>query len=379
MKRLIFSNAVGYRFLRHVGFWSIIFAWYFLGLASINFMGPETKSRSVLDFIQQFRVSDSLGTITYILQMFITTVPSCYALAYWFVPRLIATKKLRTFTLWLFLIMLVNHGALLYWGNFPWGGTLEDKLIALWYSFLMAVNLGAPIVCGLFIGMKMLKTWSLAEQEKIVLSRESAIAELQLLKAQIHPHFLFNALNNIYSFSLNRSQTASHLVSRLSDIVEYMTNDCDESMVQLDREIKMIVDYIGLEKVRYGSRLKLEVNIDANSSSDLLIPPLLLIPFVENSFKHGASEALNDPWIDLRINTVNDELLFRLTNGQPDAEVYRNPRKGLGLNNVRKRLELLFPGKDNVLTIVNDKSYFEVTLKLPLVKRMVTEELAIAV
>lgn len=375
MSKLIFSNAVGHRLLRHFCFWCLIFVWYFLSLAALT---PGVQSSSVREFIGQFHMHDYWIILRQVSRMFITLVPSCYILAYWLVPRLLTTGRYRAFVFWCVLLTLVNQLGYFVSGHVgSWGGTIEHRMILIWYSILMLVNVGAPIVFGLFMGMKMLRTWSVTEHERAVLIRENASAELQLLKAQVRPHFLFNALNNIYSFSLDRSPMAFQLVSRLSNIVEYMTSDCNPSMVQLEREIKLIRDYVDLEKVRYGTRLRLDMCIELNHSDRLLIPPLLLIPFVENSFKHGASESLSDPWIDLQIGVINQELFFNLINGQPDTVVYQKPGKGLGLRNVRKRLELLFPNKEHVLTIVNSQRFFQVTLKVPLVKKIAPEEIPV--
>ena len=120
-----------------------------------------------------------------------------------------------------------------------------------------------------------------------MLDKETANAELQLLKSEIHPHFLFNTLNNIYSSILNKSSNAKGLVIKLSDTLKYMIYDCEAPLVPLEEELKMIEDYIGLEKVRYGKRLNMEVEIKGDYRNKL-IAPLLLIPFIENCFKHGA-------------------------------------------------------------------------------------------
>ena len=159
---------------------------------------------------------------------------------------------------------------------------------------------GPPVICAIFLTVKMLKNYYLKMQEKTSIIKESADAELQLLKAQIHPHFLFNTLNNIYSFNLDKSPLAADLVLKLSHTLKYMVNDCEAALVPLDKELKMLQDYIGLEKVRYGKRLKITADITGDSKNKL-ITPLLMIPFVENSFKHGASKMLEHPWIRMQI------------------------------------------------------------------------------
>ena len=169
---------------------------------------------------------------------------------------------------------------------------------------------------GLFLAFKMLKNYYEKMEEKANLVKETARAELQLLKAQVHPHFLFNTLNNIYSFTLNKSPLAGELVLKLSDTLNYMINDCEAPLVSLEKELKMIEDYIGLEKVRYGDRLSMTLEIKGDCQNKL-IAPLLLIPFVENSFKHGSSKMLQHSWIKLKIVIKENVLYMDLNNSKP--------------------------------------------------------------
>lgn len=200
-------------------------------------------------------------------------------------------------------------------------------------------------------------------EERELLAQENANAELQILKAQIHPHFLFNTLNNIYSFTLNKSPKAGEMVLQLSDMIKYMINDCEEEFVSLNKELKMMSDYIELEKVRYGSRLDIQLEITGDYNTKI-IAPLLMIPFVENSFKHGTSKMLRDPWIKLFIQADENLLHFSLANSKPADEIV-NGKGGIGLNNVKKRLELLYPS-NHLLTIESTVNTFTVNMQIPL-------------
>ena len=208
-------------------------------------------------------------------------------------------------------------------------------------------------------------------EEKLTLIKENANAELQLLKAQVHPHFLFNTLNNIYSFALTKSPKTGGLVLKLSDTIRYMLNECEAELVPLEKELKMIEDYIGLEKVRYGSRLNMEVTIKGNYQNKF-IAPLLLIPFVENSFKHGASKILKHPWIKMDIEVKEDSLLFNLTNSKPLKTNAVNSNNGIGLKNVQKRLELLYP-RQYELKINSTDDVYSVQMEIPLSNGPVNE------
>jgi LytS/YehU family sensor histidine kinase len=228
-----------------------------------------------------------------------------------------------------------------------------------------------PLICGLFLSLKILKNWHLEQARSETLAKENANAELQLLKAQVHPHFLFNTLNNIYSFSLNQSPQAGTLVKKLSGMLDYMIHECEEKFVPLEKELGLIQDYMGLEKVRYGKRLDMQVEIHGDFENKV-IAPLLMIPFVENSFKHGTSQMLQHPWIKLEITTVGNQLFLKLTNSKPALVHASMQNKGIGLFNVKKRLQLLYPGKHQ-LDITANEDKFTVNMQILLEGNIVAE------
>ena len=209
-----------------------------------------------------------------------------------------------------------------------------------------------------------MKNYYIKLEEKEIIEKEKTNAEIQYLKAQVHPHFLFNTLNNIYSFALNKSPLAGSLVMKLYDTLTYMINDCKADLVPLEKELKMIENYIGLEKVRYGDRLEMQLEITGDYKNKL-IAPLLLIPFVENSFKHGSSKMLKHPWIKLCISIKENELYMNLSNSRPLQVSSVNSRNGIGLKNVQKRLQLLYSGKYELLLQPTDDE-FSVHLQIPL-------------
>jgi two-component system, LytTR family, sensor histidine kinase AlgZ len=219
--------------------------------------------------------------------------------------------------------------------------------------------------------IKFFKLWTIKQRDWMNAQQEKITAELQLLKAQVHPHFLFNTLNNIYSFTLSQSPLAGTLVQKLSDMLKYMIHDCEKPLVPLEKEIKLIQDYVGLEKVRYGNRLNMQVEIEGDQKNKM-IAPLLMIPFVENCFKHGASIMRGQQWIKLGITINEDQLDFKLSNSKPPDIKSTNNKKGIGLANVQKRLQLLYPGKHFLKTESTNDSYI-VHLQVSLQQFAVTE------
>ena len=158
---------------------------------------------------------------------------------------------------------------------------------------------------------------------------------------------------------------APQLVMNLSDTLQYMITDCEADLVLLEQELKMINDYIDLEKVRYGDRLDITIEISGDTE-DKTIVPLLMIPFIENSFKHGASKMLRDAWIKLFIQADENVLHFTLTNNKPSNETFAE-KGGIGLTNVKKRLELLYPN-NHLLSIESTTHTFTINMQVPLLK-----------
>ncbi|HEX6432468.1 MAG TPA: histidine kinase, partial [Niastella sp.] len=208
---------------------------------------------------------------------------------------------------------------------------------------LMAGLRGGITIGGIAASIKLMKHWYVKEQRNLQLQKENAEAQLQLLKAQVHPHFLFNTLNNIYSHTQNTAPVASQLVMGLSDMLRFMLYECNQQQVPLSKELKLIQDYITLEQIRYDNQLDVHIGLPVETEN-LGIAPLLLLPLVENCFKHGTSHMLEQPWLSLQVTIEKSRMHLKLMNGKVN-EITKNNHKGIGILNVRKRLSLLYPGK----------------------------------
>jgi LytS/YehU family sensor histidine kinase len=227
---------------------------------------------------------------------------------------------------------------------------------------LLAGLRGAITIGGIAAAIKLMKHWYVKEQRNLQLQKEAISSQLEILKAQVHPHFLFNTLNNIYSSTQVSSPAAANMIIGLSQLLRYMLYECNQPTVPLSRELKMLQEYILLEKSRYGNDLDVNCQMPTEETG-LAIAPLLLLPFVENSFKHGTSKMLEQPWISLHIGVEGDRLKLKLVNGKPEEKTATS--NGIGLNNAIKRLELLYP-QQHELVITNEEDVFIVNLKLQL-------------
>jgi LytS/YehU family sensor histidine kinase len=225
--------------------------------------------------------------------------------------------------------------------------------------------LNGMMVAGILVSLELYRFWSRREQANQQLARETLAISLQVLKAQVHPHFLFNTLNNIYSLTLRKSPVAPHMVQELLDLLHYMVQECNTPTVLLAQEIQFIRNYIALEKRRYGPRLRVQVNIQSDSDAQQ-IEPLLLISFVENAFKHGAAKQVGQSLIELTLLVTNNQLTFSVYNSVDLSHALYSPRAaGIGLANVQKRLSLLYPNAHSLL-ISHAPGRFTVELTLQL-------------
>ena len=217
--------------------------------------------------------------------------------------------------------------------------------------------------------IKILKYWYVNEQSKRSLEKEKLAAELKFLKTQIHPHFLFNTLNNLYALTLQKSDDAPEVVLRLSGLMNYMLYEASAKQVSLVKEIESIHNYIALEKIRYGSSLEIAFDVSGNIDR-ARIAPMLLLPFVENSFKHGVSDEVRDKWIIINLNVTDEHLTFKVENSRSARSPGGKEKDytgGIGLKNVRRRLELLYP-EQYELKIVDEPDAYLVVMRLTLQK-----------
>lgn len=224
----------------------------------------------------------------------------------------------------------------------------------------MTTSAASPMI------IKFFKLWTIKQRDWIRAQQEKTTAELQLLKAQVHPHFLFNTLNNIYSFSLDNSPKTPGLILKLSSLLSYMLYDCKTDEVRLEKEIDIMKNYIDLERERYGNKIEISWSVEGEIK-DKLIAPLLLLPFLENAFKHGVSEQIEKPWLGVDISVQQGTLRCKIANSK--NEYVPESDKGIGIDNVKKRLAFIYPGKHE-LKINDEGSFFVVSMMLVLVDEL---------
>lgn len=200
------------------------------------------------------------------------------------------------------------------------------------------------------------------EQEMAILRSEKLESELKFLKSQVNPHFLFNALNNIYTLSVLKSDAAPENLLKLSGMLRYVLYDCKEATVPLGKEIEYLRHFIALNMLKDSRGLNVRADLD-DSRPAIRIAPMLFIPFVENAFKHSKVEDLNNGWIDIQLKTTETFVTLEVRNSLPQTGFTKNESGGIGLENVRRQLELLYPNRHE-LKIEKGENQFWVVLKL---------------
>jgi LytS/YehU family sensor histidine kinase len=215
--------------------------------------------------------------------------------------------------------------------------------------------------------LRVIMDWWRYQQEKKDLVTRNMESELRLLKSQINPHFLFNTLNNLYALTLKKSDLAPEIVLKLSEIMRYMLYECNEQRVLLSKEIQYLHNYLDLERLRLPKDTEVVFQVKGKIS-DQLVAPLLFVPFVENSFKHGLNHYLNGGgFVRMLLEVSGNELIFEIENSKTaHLPQSAHPRSGgIGLVNVKQRLQLLYPN-DYELSIRDEPGKYQVTLFLKL-------------
>ncbi|MBA4144350.1 MAG: hypothetical protein C0523_01205 [Cytophaga sp.] len=353
--KLVLSNEHSHRWTRHLLFW--LACWLFQGfLYGFIYNFENQVHLFTLSFAESFiflpqHMLLSYGIIYFVLPRFF------FQGRYWWgvagVLMLILIAALCSPLLNYYVIIPMRK-----WMDFPYNTK------SVFFSFLGGLR-GGMTVAGFAVAIKLLKYWYFKNTENERLEKEKLKAELELLKGQLHPHFMFNALNSIYSLALNNSDHTAEAIIKLSQLMRYMVTESSQSVIPLAEEVKIVKTYMFMEKNRFAERLDMTLNIQGDLDNKK-IAPLLLLPFIENSFKHGTSQMHEQAWMSMDLEVKEDLLKLKLVNGKPEKATGHLP-SGIGLQNVKKRLAMLYPGGHD-LRITEDDSAFVVSLIVQLNK-----------
>lgn len=336
---------------------------HFLFWVGFLLIAPITSTQSIAETGEAF-VYRAVGMPVKIV--------ATYLLIYFQIPRLLQKKKYIQFAVSLVIsILLFTMLARII--NIHIAERLTDPQmpreslgqIIRQFEYTVLGYLGRVYAVSFpFLFVKMIKDRGVEKQKIERLKQEKATAELSFLKAQIHPHFLFNTLNNLYALTLDKSDEAPEVVAKLAEILDYMLYQGRADKVSINQEITLLEHYTALEKLRYGDRLRLDFTHSVDDPQTL-IAPLILISIVENAFKHGASSVVGPAVVAISLKIKNGSLHFRVLNtksstAQNDEMDYR---KGIGVQNAKRQLDLVYPNRYEWQIDEQDETY-EVNLSL---------------
>jgi two-component system, LytTR family, sensor kinase len=331
------------RWLAHVTFWVSI--WLIFTLL-------ESDGTNFFEIL----LNEFINVIFYIILIYVNL--------YYLIPRFLTEKLFWLYGILLLALVVIVTPAkiVIFYIRFYNSPDIQTSLL-IEQQWLFIFNF---IIVGGSTIFKIISDWAKHQRERKELERQTMQSELNFLRSQINPHFLFNTLNSLYALTLKKSDKAPETVLKLSEIMRYMLYECNERRVPLEKEITYMKNYLELEKLRHGDGVNIEFNIFGEVNNKV-IAPLLLIPFLENAFKHGVKNQIKKGYVKINMTLDNQYLLFDISNSKPTGVVRKSSDRsgGIGLVNVQRRLNLLYPRKYD-LEITNSIEEYKVFLKLVL-------------
>lgn len=340
----------------HIGFWVIVFL--------VN-MGPEWQQYSSTFELFEVTILKTLmqGLVAYITFKYLT-------------PYFLNQEKFLHFGLSLLLILFlvaqffVAISYLYLEPKYP--DTYGYLYISRFGDYNLLERIGFSEMIKYLVFLKVPKllfptavliAFDFHEKQKLLLElrEQKNAAELNALKNQLNPHFIFNTLNNIYSLAIKRSELTAEAVAKLSGILDYVLYRCNENHVALVDEIEMIENYLALEKIRFGERV--QVTLVNNVKEHIEVAPLLYLTLVENAFKHGVSQELKQANIRMMFSKSSEGVIFDIVNSKPQEYASNESNQSIGLKNLKRQLELLYPYR-HILKIAETQTEFTAQLVL---------------
>lgn len=333
----------------HFAFWLVYASFFFYQIAFGRREQPEL-SRVIADF--SFHIFGLLS-ISY-LNYFV------------FLPRFLADQNLGRYLLRFFpvfgalsYLFLKGKQAILslFVGTDSWPHSTRFVVSVILTTFFIVIFVGL---------LRFVEDYFRHEAERKESENQQLTSELRFLRAQVNPHFLFNTLNNLYYLAVNQSPQTPEVIAKLSGMMRYMLHDSNHPTIPLSREVEYMESYIELEKLRLNDELPIAFQVSLGGNESARIAPLILITFLENAFKHGIGNGSGKSWITISLQLQNNQLHYEVKNSKmQENEKTVTEASGIGLVNVRRRLELSYP-KAHEITVLDTLDEYAVNLKIDL-------------
>lgn len=333
-------------FLLHFSFWCVYLSFFFYQITSR--VRELEWNEAILRSATHVAFNMVVAYINYFL----------------FLPRFLENKKLGRYLVEFSLAFTVLMFIRVHLQRYLVDGYTYQ--VEYFYRSMYIVQITATtLFVVIFVGLlRFAKDWFDLENKKKEMENEKLTAELNFLKAQINPHFLFNTLNNLYYLAYTKSENTTEVIAKLSQMMRYMIYESNHPKVLLSREIEYMQNYISLERLRLNNQIPIQFDIEGNTEA-VKIAPLILITFLENAFKHGVNGNSPGAWVKLSLQLNGKECVFTVENSKVQSVNSDPGRSGIGLQNVKRRLELSYPDHHE-LDVTDTADQYKVQLKLNL-------------
>ena len=314
----------------HLSFWCVYFSFF---LYQISFYRRQDDDVD-------------LGSVFFSAVMQVVFMMGISYLNYFYLlPRFLASKNLGRYLLGFLIPFALLITAFVHLKRYLVDGYTYQENYFYSERFIIQHSI-ITIFIVIFVGMlRFAEGWFELEAKKKSVENEKLIAELRFLKAQINPHFLFNTLNNLYYLAFTNSPNTTEVIAKLSQMMRYMIYDSNHPKVLLSKEIEYMQNYISLEKLRLNEQIPVCFTVEGNPGQ-VLVVPLIFITFLENAFKHGVSNSSPGAWVNVSINIQGTNCVYTVENSKlPENGKVVSEKSGIGLQNVRRRLDLSYPGQ----------------------------------
>ncbi|WP_373514836.1 sensor histidine kinase [Persicitalea sp.] len=336
-------------FLLHLSFWAVYFSFFFYQITYGRRGQEVVLSRAFLDATLHVLIMAGIAYLNY----------------FYFLPRFLKHKSTPRYLLEFLPALVLAILLHLYSKQLIYGGSDVARANFMYKNRFIVQHSLSVVFIVVFIGMlRFAEDWFQLEARKKEIENEKLTAELRFLKAQINPHFLFNTLNNLYYLAFTQSPKTTEVIDKLSQMMRYMIYESNHPKVPLSKEIEYMGNYISLEELRLDDKVPITFAV-TGSTQGVQIEPFLFITFLENAFKHGVSTNAEGSWVKVEITLLENRCVYSVVNSRLPATEKEDEKSGIGLSNLRRRLELSYPDRHQ-LQIRDEPDAYAVQLTLQL-------------
>lgn len=333
-------------FFIHIAFWCVYFSFFYYQITFPKHGQEPDWGKALLD--ATFQIS-SMMVIAYLNY-------------FYFLPKFLVHKNIMQYVITFAIPFVIVVLCLIHGKRWIVDGYTHQMYYMYSTRFSVSVAVITLFIVVFVALLKFVEDWFELESQKKELENERLMAELRFLKAQINPHFLFNTLNNLYYLAFTQSPNTTEVIAKLSQMMRYMIYDSNHTRVPLTKEIEYMENYISLETLRLNNDIPIQFEIQGERNG-IMIVPLIFITFLENAFKHGVSNNAPHSYVKISLTLDAKSIVYRVENSKIPRNTQHEEKSGIGLQNVKRRLELSYPNQHDLL-ILDDEETYTVTLTL---------------